>query len=64
VVRHMPHRPQQCHVQSELYGVMPVLPVVLEESGESDLLSKLKQHKLEYKGRGHLRQRSQPATGG
>jgi hypothetical protein len=34
--------------------------MVLQKSGESDLLSKLKQHKLKRKDGGHLRQRPQP----
>jgi hypothetical protein len=36
--------PQQRHVQGEFHGVVPVLPMVLEEPGEADLLGKLKQH--------------------
>src|SRR5215217_7991280 len=62
VVGHVPHRPREGDVQSELHGVIPVLPMMLQKSGESDLLSKLKQHQLEQKDRGHLSQRSQPAT--
>jgi hypothetical protein len=37
--------------------------MVLEETGESDLLSKLKEHQLEDEDGGHLGQRSRPATG-
>jgi hypothetical protein len=50
-VGHVPHSPQQRHVQGELHGVIPVLPMVLEKSGESDLFGKLKQHQLKHQSR-------------
>jgi hypothetical protein len=64
VVGQVPQRPQQRHVHGELHGVIPVLPMVLEESGESDLFGKLKQHQLQQKDGPDLRQRSPPAAGG
>jgi hypothetical protein len=41
-------------VRRELHGVIPVLPIVLEEPGEPDLFSQLKKHQLRQKDRGDL----------
>jgi hypothetical protein len=43
--------------------VIAVLPVVLEEPGESDLFGKLEEHELEQEDRGYPCKRSLPATG-
>ena len=63
VVGQVPHRPQQCHIQGELHRAVPVLPVMLQEPGESDLLGKLEEHQLQQKVGCDLGQRSRPATG-
>jgi hypothetical protein len=44
--------------------VIPVLPMVLEEPGKTDLFGKLKEHELEHNNGGHFRQRSWSAAGG
>lgn len=43
--------------------MIAVGPMVLEETGESDLFSKLKEHQLENEDDGYLGQHSWPATG-
>jgi hypothetical protein len=63
VVGHVPQRPQQCHIQGEFHRAVPVLPVMLQEPGESDLLSKLEEHKLQQKVGCDLGQRPRPPTG-
>jgi hypothetical protein len=42
--------------------MVSVLPVMLEEPGESDLFSQLKEHQLQEEDRADIRQRSRPAT--
>jgi hypothetical protein len=63
MIGQMPHRPQQRRVQGVFHRVIAVLPMVLEEPGETDLFGQLKQHQLQQKDGGHLRQRPRPPTG-
>jgi hypothetical protein len=44
--------------------VVPVLPVMRQESGESDLFGKLEQHQLQQEHCSNLGKSSRPATGG
>jgi hypothetical protein len=56
VVGQVPYRPEQCHAQRELHWAVPVLPMMLKETSESDLLSKLEQHPVAAETRRRPRQ--------
>ena len=64
VAGHVPQRPHQCDIHGEFHWAVSVLPVMLQESGESDLLGKLEEHKLQQKVGCDLGQRSRPAPDG